>query len=104
MEALGREARKSVRVYLVGGTTAVLMGWRNSTVDVDCRSRKLTAARLAAGTSLFQSCSKTHAALALEAFELAARGEASAGSAAVLHGACRCLTSLTRRRSDTPEG
>ena len=35
MEALGREARARVRVYLVGGTTAVLMGWRASTVDVD---------------------------------------------------------------------
>lgn len=35
MEALGRDARTSVRVYLVGGTTAVLMGWRASTVSVD---------------------------------------------------------------------
>ena len=35
MEALGREARARVRIYLVGGTTAVLKGWRASTVDVD---------------------------------------------------------------------
>ncbi len=35
MNAFGRTARTSVRVYLVGGTTAVLMGWRSSTVDVD---------------------------------------------------------------------
>jgi hypothetical protein len=35
MEALGRAATASVRVYLVGGTTAVLLGWRPSTVDVD---------------------------------------------------------------------
>jgi len=35
MDALGHEARSAVRVYLVGGTTAVLMGWRSSTVDVD---------------------------------------------------------------------
>lgn len=35
MEALGRAARSAVRVYLVGGTTAVLMGWRSATVDVD---------------------------------------------------------------------
>jgi hypothetical protein len=35
MEALGRAARARVRVYLVGGTTAVLMGWRASTVDID---------------------------------------------------------------------
>lgn len=35
MEALAREARRDVRVYLVGGTTAVLMGWRPATIDVD---------------------------------------------------------------------
>ena len=35
MNAFGRMATTSVRVYLVGGTTAVLLGWRTSTVDVD---------------------------------------------------------------------
>ena len=35
MEAFGRAADRPVRVYLVGGATAVLMGWRNTTVDVD---------------------------------------------------------------------
>lgn len=35
MEALGREARREVRVYWVGGTTAVLLGWRPTTIDVD---------------------------------------------------------------------
>jgi hypothetical protein len=35
MDALGAAATTDVRVYLVGGTTAVLMGWRASTVDVD---------------------------------------------------------------------
>jgi hypothetical protein len=35
MEALGRVAERDVHVYLVGGTTAVMMGWRDSTVDVD---------------------------------------------------------------------
>ena len=35
MDALGRAATSPVRVYLVGGTTAVLLGWRDSTVDVD---------------------------------------------------------------------
>lgn len=35
MQALGEATRNRVRVYLVGGTTAVLMGWRASTVDVD---------------------------------------------------------------------
>jgi len=35
MEAFGREARHPLHVYLVGGATAVLMGWRASTIDVD---------------------------------------------------------------------
>lgn len=35
LEALGRAARTSGRVYLTGGATAVLKGWRASTVDVD---------------------------------------------------------------------
>ena len=35
MEAFGRAASASVRVYLVGGTTAVLLGWRTTTIDVD---------------------------------------------------------------------
>jgi len=29
--------RTSARVYLVGGATAVLLGWRDSTVDVDVK-------------------------------------------------------------------
>jgi hypothetical protein len=35
MEAFGRAANGRVRVYLVGGTTAVLLGWRATTIDVD---------------------------------------------------------------------
>jgi hypothetical protein len=35
MEALGRAAREEVRIHLVGGATAVLLGWRPSTIDVD---------------------------------------------------------------------
>jgi hypothetical protein len=35
MQAVAREARGPVRIYLVGGTTAVLLGWRPSTVDID---------------------------------------------------------------------
>jgi hypothetical protein len=35
MEAFGRAASGRVRVYLVGGTTAVLLGWRTTTIDVD---------------------------------------------------------------------
>ena len=37
LSALGRAADKPVRVYLVGGATAVLEGWRRSTIDVDLR-------------------------------------------------------------------
>jgi hypothetical protein len=34
---LGRVARVPVCVYLTGGSTAVLQGWRDSTIDVDLR-------------------------------------------------------------------
>jgi hypothetical protein len=37
MEALGAAARTPARVYFTGGATAVLMGWRPSTIDVDAR-------------------------------------------------------------------
>ena len=35
MQEVGRAARRHVRIYLVGGTTAVLFGWRATTIDVD---------------------------------------------------------------------
>jgi len=37
LERFAREARSSVRVYLTGGSTAVLLGWRESTVDIDLK-------------------------------------------------------------------
>jgi hypothetical protein len=37
MEALGLEAREPTRVYFTGGATAVLHGWRDSTIDVDLK-------------------------------------------------------------------
>ncbi len=37
MRELGRAARGEGRVYLVGGATAVLYGWRESTIDVDIK-------------------------------------------------------------------
>jgi len=37
MEALDAAARAPARVYLTGGTTAVLLGWRASTIDVDLK-------------------------------------------------------------------
>jgi hypothetical protein len=40
MEILGREARDSGSVYFTGGASALLIGWRNSTVDIDIRYQK----------------------------------------------------------------
>jgi hypothetical protein len=37
MRRLGAAADADTRVYLTGGTTAVLFGWRDSTIDVDIR-------------------------------------------------------------------
>jgi len=35
MQALGHEARHPVRLYFTGGASAVLIGWRETTIDVD---------------------------------------------------------------------
>jgi hypothetical protein len=35
LAALGREAPRDGTCYLTGGATAVLLGWRDSTIDVD---------------------------------------------------------------------
>jgi hypothetical protein len=37
LEELGRRARGPGRVYLAGGATALLIGWRANTVDVDLK-------------------------------------------------------------------
>lgn len=37
MRAIGRAARGSGRIYVTGGTSAVLEGWRRSTVDADLK-------------------------------------------------------------------
>jgi len=37
MDALGRGARGPGRVYFVGGATAVLLGWRRTTIDADLK-------------------------------------------------------------------
>jgi hypothetical protein len=37
MKELGRSARGDMTVYLTGGSTAVLKGWRVNTVDVDMK-------------------------------------------------------------------
>lgn len=38
MEALGRRVRSPGRIYLTGGATALLHGWRPMTVDVDLKA------------------------------------------------------------------
>jgi hypothetical protein len=37
MRALGQEADRESRVYFTGGATAVLYGWRSSTLDLDLK-------------------------------------------------------------------
>lgn len=37
MRSLGRAAKSEGRIYLTGGATAVLYGWRESTIDVDIK-------------------------------------------------------------------
>lgn len=37
MKALASEHTSPVRIFLVGGATAVLLGWRDSTIDVDLK-------------------------------------------------------------------
>lgn len=37
MKALASEARTPSRIYLVGGASAVVLGWRNSTIDIDLK-------------------------------------------------------------------
>jgi len=37
MRALGAEADRGARLYFTGGATAVLIGWRATTIDVDIR-------------------------------------------------------------------
>ena len=37
MRALAGAAKAAGRVYLVGGATSVLLGWRSSTIDVDLK-------------------------------------------------------------------
>jgi hypothetical protein len=37
MRELGRAARRPARIYFTGGATAVLAGWRESTIDIDLK-------------------------------------------------------------------
>lgn len=37
MEVIGRSGRKNARIYFVGGATAVLLGWRDTTIDIDLK-------------------------------------------------------------------
>ena len=38
MKALGSVVRSPARVFFVGGASAVLLGWRNSTIDIDLKA------------------------------------------------------------------
>jgi hypothetical protein len=42
MSALGREADVDARAYFTGGACAVLVGWRDSTIDVDIKLKPET--------------------------------------------------------------
>ncbi len=48
LRALGRAADVDARCYLTGGATAVLLGWRASTIDIDLRLEPETDALLRA--------------------------------------------------------
>lgn len=37
MKVIGRAGRKNARIYFVGGATAVLLGWRETTIDLDVK-------------------------------------------------------------------
>ena len=37
MRALGAEANEAARIYFAGGATAVLLGWRPATIDIDLK-------------------------------------------------------------------
>lgn len=37
MREFGRHATRDTHVYFTGGATSVLMGWRDSTIDIDLR-------------------------------------------------------------------
>ena len=37
MKALGRAGRTSARLYFVGGASAVILGWRETTIDIDLK-------------------------------------------------------------------
>jgi hypothetical protein len=52
MRALGAEADRESRVYLTGGATAVLLGWRDSTIAVDLKLEPETDRLLRALSSL----------------------------------------------------
>ncbi|HET6977542.1 MAG TPA: DUF6036 family nucleotidyltransferase [Pyrinomonadaceae bacterium] len=37
MKALGRAGKTSTQIYFVGGVSAVLLGWRETTIDIDLK-------------------------------------------------------------------
>jgi hypothetical protein len=55
MTALGREADVEGRAYFTGGASAVLLGWRDSTIDVDIKLKPETDRLFRAIPSLKES-------------------------------------------------
>jgi len=55
LQALGARAAEETRVYLTGGATAVLEGWRTTTIDVDLKMVPESEAMLRAIPSLKES-------------------------------------------------
>jgi hypothetical protein len=52
---LGSETHEAARIYLTGGTTAVLEGWRESTIDIDLKMVPETDALFRAIAALKES-------------------------------------------------
>ena len=73
MRALGRAARRPARVYLTGGATAVLSGWRASTIDIDLKLVPDDDALLRAIPELKESLEVKEGPLAFYHFDLTAQ-------------------------------
>ena len=54
LAALAREAATATQVFVVGGTSAVLVGWRESTIDIDLVIRPESDAMLRAIPELYR--------------------------------------------------
>ena len=62
MRALGAEADEEARLYFTGGATAVLFGWRRSTIDVDINPASSAVGRSDPGARNLRTCEKIRTA------------------------------------------